>query len=169
MRVDEAFSQGSIIKVQAIYPRPFWRDAGLSGVGFGPYETVREIYDNSPEDESSGVIVGFLAAEGADGAALLTPGERRTAVLGSFAAYLGQEALRPSGYVEHDWNAEEWTRGAYAATLGVGGVTRFGPDMRRPIGPFRFASTDISGVGHMHMEGAVRSAEAAVASVLAAC
>lgn len=166
MRVDQAFSQGSVIKVQAVYDRPFWRGQGLSGVGFGPYETVREIYDNSPADGSAGVIVGFLAAEGAERASRLSAGERRAAVLASFTAYLGEEARDPRAFVEHDWSAEEWTRGAYAATFGVGGVTRFGPDMRRPIGPLRFAGTDISGVGHMHMEGAVRSAEAAVASIL---
>lgn len=167
LRLDQAFSQGSVIKAQAIYERPFWREAGLSGVGFGPHELVAEIYDNSPEDGANGVIVGFLSASDADAARRLPAEERRAAVLQSFAAYLGEEALSPRAFVEHDWSAEEWTRGGYAATVGVGGVTRFGPDMRRPIGPLRFASTDISGVGHMHMEGAVRSAEAAAAAVLA--
>ncbi|RAE52213.1 putrescine oxidase, partial [Burkholderia multivorans] len=28
-------SMGLVIKVHATYPRPFWRDAGLSGTGFG--------------------------------------------------------------------------------------------------------------------------------------
>ena len=167
MRVDQAFSPGSVIKVQAIYAQPFWREDGLSGVGFGPHEMVREIYDNSPPDGSAGVIVGFLAADGADRASRLPADARRKEVLASFARYVGAGALEPLAFVEHDWSAEEWTRGAYAATFGVGGVTRFGPDMRRPIGPFRFASTDVSGIGHMHMEGAVRSAEAAVAAILA--
>ena len=34
MTMDEHFSQGLVIKVQAFYPRPFWRDEGLSGTGF---------------------------------------------------------------------------------------------------------------------------------------
>ena len=48
MRMAQAMSQGSINKVLAVYETPFWRDDGLSGQGFAPYELVRELYDNSP-------------------------------------------------------------------------------------------------------------------------
>ena len=60
----------------------------------------------------------------------------------------------------------EWTRGAYSATFGVGGLSRFGEDIRRPIGPIAFAGTDIAGEGTMHMDGAVRSGRAAAGVVL---
>ena len=84
------------------------------------------------------------------------------------AAFVGPPALAAIDFVETDWSAEEWTRGAYAATFGIGGLTRFGEDLRRPVGPIRWACSDIAGVGHMHMEGAVRSGEAAADAVLAA-
>ena len=42
---------------------------------------------------------------------------------------------------------------------------RFGADMRRPVGPIHWACSDISGFGHMHMEGALRSGEAAAAEI----
>ncbi len=70
-------------------------------------------------------------------------------------------------YIETDWSAEEWTRGAYASTFGIGGLTRFGPDLRRPVGPIHWACSDIAGFGHMHMEGAARSGDAAAEAVLA--
>ena len=38
-------------------------------------------------------------------------------------------------YVESDWGSEEWTRGAYAASFDMGGLERFGADVRTPIGP----------------------------------
>jgi putrescine oxidase len=79
------------------------------------------------------------------------------------------EAREATDYIELGWSAKEWTRGACAATFGVGGMTRFGEDLRRPIGPIHWAFTDIAGVGHMHMEGAIRSGEAAAAAVLARC
>ena len=69
---------------------------------------------------------------------------------------------RPSG------RAQEWTRGAYGTSFGVGGLTRFGEDLRRPIGPIHWACTDIAGVGHIHMEGATRSGAAAAEACLAA-
>jgi putrescine oxidase len=97
----------------------------------------------------------------------MSPDARRAAVLEGFADYVGPEARQIAEYHELDWSAEEWTRGAYAATFAVGGLTRFGEDLRRPIGPIHWACTDIAGVGHMHMEGAIRSGEAAATAILA--
>ena len=161
MRLEQGISQGVVIKALAVYDHPFWREDGLSGQGFAPYQLVRELYDNSPPSGEPGVLLTFLAGENAEAAARLTPEARRAAVLDGFADYVGPEARDATEYHELDWSAEEWTRGAYAATFGVGGLTRFGPDLRRPIGPIHWACTDIAGVGHMHMDGAIRSGEAA--------
>ncbi len=167
LRLEQALSQGVVIKVLAVYDHPFWREDGLSGQGFAPGQLVREVYDNSPPSGEPGVLVTFLAGENAEAALRLDPAARRAAVLDGFASYVGDEAREATDYIELDWSAEEWTRGAYAATFGVGGLTRFGADLRRPIGPIHWACTDIAGVGHMHMEGAIRSGEAAAAAVLA--
>ncbi|MFM9054910.1 MAG: FAD-dependent oxidoreductase, partial [Solirubrobacterales bacterium] len=67
---------------------------------------------------------------------------------------------------EVDWAEEEWTRGAYGTSFGPGGLTRFGEDLRRPVGPIHWACTDIAGVGHIHMDGAIRSGQAAAAACL---
>ena len=168
MRLEQDVSQGVVIKVLAVYDHPFWREDGLSGQGFAPSLLVRELYDNSPPSGEPGVLVTFLAGENAENASRLAPDERRSAVLAGFAEYVGAQAREAVAYHELDWSAEEWTRGAYAATFGVGGLTRFGADLRRPIGPIHWACTDIAGVGHMHMEGAIRSGEAAAAAILAA-
>jgi len=168
LRLEQAISQGSVNKILAAYEQPFWRDGGLSGEGFAPYHLVRELYDNSPPSASVGVLCTFLSGEVAERAGRMSPDARRAAVLEGMAKYVGPRALRPTEYIETDWCAEEWTRGAYAATFAVGGLTRFGPDLRRPVGPIHWACADIAGVGHMHVEGAVRSAAAAAAAVLAA-
>ena len=84
------------------------------------------------------------------------------------AAFFGPSALEAVDVIELDWSQEEWTRGAYAATFGVGGLSRYGPDLNRPVGPIHWACTDIAGVGHMHMEGAIRSGRAAAGAALAA-
>ena len=41
------------------------------------------------------------------------------------------------------------------------------PTSTRPVGPVHWACTDLAGVGHMHMEGAIRSGRAAARAVLA--
>ena len=167
MRAEQEMSQGSLIKVQAAYDEPFWRADGLSGTGFAPGEAVSEIYDNSPPEGTPGVIVGFIAAGAAEAATRLGESERRRLVLGCLGRYLGPRALQPSHYSERDWNRDEWARGAYSPTFGLGGLSRFGEDLRRPIGPISFAGTDIAGVGTMHMDGAVRSGHAAAAALFA--
>ena len=165
--LEAAISQGSMIKVLAVYDQPFWRAEGLSGQGFAPYQLVREVYDNSPPSGSPGVLVTFLAGESADLAGRWTAEQRRTAVLDGFATFLGPQARDATDVIELDWSAEQHTRGAYSATFGVGGLTRFGPDLHRPIGPIHWACTDIAGFGNMHMEGAVRSGREAAAAILA--
>ncbi|MFM9127867.1 MAG: flavin monoamine oxidase family protein, partial [Solirubrobacterales bacterium] len=138
----------------------------LSGQGFGPYQLVRELYDNSPPSGKPGVLVTFLAGEAAETAARMDPADRRAAVLEGMARYLGGEALNPVEYVEVDWAEPEWTRGAYGTSYGTGGLTRFRDDLRRPVGPIEWACSDIAGVGHIHMEGAIRMGRRAAAACL---
>jgi putrescine oxidase len=166
MRMAQAMSQGSINKVLAVYETPFWREDGLSGQGFAPYELVRELYDNSPPSASAGVLCTFLAGENAERAGRLGTEERRLEVLQGMAKYVGSRALEPVDYIETDWSAQEWTRGAYGTSFGPGGLTRFRDDIRRPVGPIRWACTDIAGVGHIHMEGAIRSGRRAAETCL---
>jgi putrescine oxidase len=157
MRMAQALSQGSINKVLAVYETPFWREEGLSGQGFAPYELVRELYDNSPPSASAGVLTTFLAGENAERAGRLSDADRRGLVLEGMAKYVGPRALEPVDYIETDWSGQRWTQGAYGTSFGPGGLTRFGEDIRRPVGPIHWACTDIAGVGHIHMEGAIRS------------
>jgi len=166
MRLQQATSQGSVTKILAVYPEPFWRAEGLSGEGFAPHQLVREVYDNTPPSASVGVLCTFLPGEQAEFAGRLHQDRRRELVLEGMSKFLGPTALKATDYIETDWSAEEWTRGAYASTFGIGGLTRFGPDLRRPVGPVHWACSDIAGFGHMHMEGGVRSGEAAAAAIL---
>ena len=167
MRLHQALTQGDVIKVLAVYEEPFWRAEGLAGEGFAPYQLVREVYDNTPPAGRPGVLCTFLAEERAQSAERLDAAERRRLVLEGMASFFGPRALEPVDVIELDWSQEEWTRGAYAATFGVGGLSRYGPDLTRSVGPIHWACTDLAGVGHMHMEGAVRSGRAAARAVLA--
>jgi putrescine oxidase len=167
MRLHQAMTQGDVIKLLAVYDDPFWRADGLAGEGFAPYELVREVYDNTPPAGRPGVLCTFLAGEKAQAAERLDAGERHRLVLEGMARFFGPRALDATEVIERDWSQEEWTRGAYAATFGIGGLSRYGPDLTRPVGPVHWACTDLAGVGHMHMEGAIRSGRAAARAILA--
>ena len=149
-------SFGLVIKVQAEYDTPFWREAGLSGTGFGPWELVHEVYDNTLHGKATGTLVGFVSDLNADALGRVSADERRAAILASFAAYFGDAALTPRTYVESDWQHQELTGGAYATSFDVGSLTRWGAKLHEPVGPIRFGSSDIAGLGFQHVDGAVR-------------
>ena len=113
------------------------------------------------------MLCTFLAGEKAQAAERLDAAERRRLVLEGLAPLLRAAALDAIDVIELDWSAEEWTRGAYAATFGIGGLSRLGADLNRPVGPIHWACTDLAGIGHMHMEGAIRSGRAAARAILA--
>lgn len=160
-------SMGLVIKVHAVYDRPFWREAGLSGTAFSPYELSHEAYDNTNHGDERGTLVGFVSDRRADDVFRLPADERRELILESLSHYYGPEAKNPIVYYESDWGAEEWTRGAYAASFDLGGLSRWGADLRAPLGPIRFACSDIAGLGYQHVDGAIRMGRRAAADILA--
>jgi putrescine oxidase len=149
-------SLGLVIKIHAVYDEPFWRNEGLSGTAFSPYEPVHEAYDNSNHGDPRGILVGFASDTRADRLLALDPEARKAAILDSLAAYYGEQAKHPTIYFESDWGSEEWTRGAYAASFDMGGLERFGADLRTPVGPIHWASSDLAGAGYQHVDGAIR-------------
>ena len=149
-------SFGMVIKVHATYETPFWRSAGLSGTGFSPYQPIHEAYDNTNHGESRGTLVGFVTDEKADAVLRMEPAERRRHILESFAAYFGADALAPVTYYESDWASEEWTRGAYAASYDLGGLSRYGAGQLDPVGPILFGSSDVAARGFQHVDGGIR-------------
>ena len=159
---------GSVIKINVIYDEPFWRAEGLSGQVAGDRSPIKFTFDNSPPSGSPGVLVCFLEGAQARIFGRLDAHERRRAVLGSLAGYLGKRAGKPVDYVEQDWSAEEFTRGCYGAHMAPGVMTQFGPVLREPIGRIHWAGTETAGVWSGYMDGALTSGERAAAEVLTA-
>ncbi|WP_370248910.1 flavin monoamine oxidase family protein [Nocardioides sp.] len=153
-------SFGLVLKVQAEYDTAFWREAGLSGTGFAPFQLVHEIYDNTTDVAETGsgygTLVGFVSDVHADEALRWSAEERRAKVLASMAAYFGDAALSPRTYVESTWHDQELTGGAYGTSFDVGGLSRWGAVLRQPVGPIHFGSSDVAGLGFQHVDGAVR-------------
>ena len=155
-QMHQHLSMGFVIKVHAVYDRPFWREQGLSGTAFSPYELSHEAYDNTNHEDERGTLVGFVSDQHADGVFLLSAEERKERILESLSHYYGPEAKNPIVYYESDWGSEEWTRGAYAASFDLGGLHRYGSELRTPVGPIRFACSDLAGAGYQHVDGAIR-------------
>ncbi|MCP2636350.1 FAD-dependent oxidoreductase [Microbacterium sp. HD4P20] len=165
-QMHQHISMGFVIKVHAVYDRPFWREQGLSGTAFSPYETAHEAYDNTNHGDERGTLVGFVSDRDADDLFRVSAEERKARILESLSHYYGPEALEPVVYFESDWGAEEWTRGAYAASFDLGGLARYGADLRTPVGPIHFACSDMAGAGYQHVDGAIRMGRLVAAAIV---
>ena len=166
-QMHQHLSMGFVIKVHAVYETPFWREKGLSGTAFSPYEICHEAYDNTNHEDPRGTLVGFVSDRNADDMFRLSAEERKERILESLSHYYGPEAKDPVVYYESDWGTEEWTRGAYAASFDMGGLHRYGADVRTPVGPIHFACSDIAGAGYQHVDGAIRMGRLAARNILA--
>lgn len=166
-QLTQHLSMGLVIKAHVVYDRPFWRDAGLSGAGTGLGEIVKDVLDNSNYKDPKGTLVGFVGDEAVDPLIPLPAEERRAKILNSIANYLGPEALQPEVYFESDWASEEWTRGAYGTSFDIGGLSRFGPDLRTPVGPIHWASSDLAGASFQHVDGALRMGQSVAEEIIA--
>ncbi|MFL5845713.1 MAG: flavin monoamine oxidase family protein [Solirubrobacteraceae bacterium] len=158
--------QGSVIKCEAIYDKPFWRDKGLAGQITSDAEPVRVTFDNSPPDGSPGVMLGFIEGHLARVWGRKPAAERRDAVLKNFATYFGNEALKPVDYVEKDWSQEGWTRGCYGGFTPPGTLLDFGEAIRKPVGRIKWAGAETATLWNGYMDGALRSGSRAADEAL---
>jgi len=166
-QMHQHISMGFVIKVHAVYDRPFWRELGLSGTAFSPYELSHEAYDNTNHGDERGTLVGFVSDRNADDLFRVSAEERKERILESLSHYFGPDTKNPIVYFESDWGAEEWTRGAYAASFDLGGLHRYGADLRTPVGPIHFACSDMAGAGYQHVDGAIRMGRLVAERILA--
>jgi monoamine oxidase len=164
----ERLPMGAVIKVAAIYDRPFWRDRGLSGRALCVEGPVTGTLDNSPPAGRPGVLVGFAPGAGGRWLGTRSPSQRREAFLGSFERLFGAGAARPEQYVEKDWTADRWSRGCYFGLPARGAVTDLLATFAQPTGSIHWAGAETAFGSYGSMDGALQSGERAAEAVLSA-
>jgi monoamine oxidase len=161
----QRFPQGSVIKVQCVYPKPFWRDEGLTGIAVGDSEPLHVTVDNSPPDGSPGVLVSFIAGTRARAWGTKPAAERQRDVVRCLVDYFGPEAAAPIQYIEMNWMAEQWTRGCYSGFSAPGVLLDYGPALRQPSGRIHWGGSETSDYSWGGMDGAVRAGHRLAAEV----
>ena len=159
--------QGTLMKFEAIYDRPFWRDAGLTGQTVSENGPVKVTFDTSPRDGRPGILMGFIGGHDARVWQHRPASERRAAALQNLVNYFGAGARNPRQIVEFNWSTEVWNRGCPVAVLGPGTLIDFGTALRTPFGRVHWAGTETSTYWNGYMDGAVRSGKRAAREVLA--
>jgi monoamine oxidase len=159
--------QGQIVKVQAIYERPFWRDDGLNGSSLALAGPCRVTFDSSPQSGTPGALLGFVCGDDARRFGRLPAADRRQAALGSFARAFGSLALSPLDYVEMDWGAQRYSRGCPVAVPAPGVLTTYGSALREPVGRIHWAGTETATYWNGYMDGAISAGRRAAREALA--
>jgi monoamine oxidase len=157
---------GTLIKAEAVYATPFWRDDGLSGQALSDTGPVRTTFDNSPPDGRPGVLFGFIGGEDARTWWQRPAAVRRARVLDQFATYFGPRARSPVQYVEHNTASDEWIRGCPTTHWPTGVLLNYGPAIRERVDRIHWAGSETSTFWLGYMDGAVRSGERAAREVL---
>jgi monoamine oxidase len=167
-QLTQRMPMGSVIKVQCLYPAPFWRDAGWSGQIANNDEPVSITFDNTPESGAPGIVLGFIEGKAARIWGERSLEERREAVLACLVKYFGQQAAQPVEYLEKYWAEDVYARGCYSGYMPPGVWTSYGPALREPVGRIHWAGTETATIWNGYMDGAVQSGERAADEVLKA-
>ena len=157
---------GKLMKCDAVYETPFWREDGLSGSGLSHSGATRAVFDNTPAGGAPGVLLAFVGGSTWRQYGRLPRAARKQAVLAGFAEMCGDQALHPIEYTEHDWTLEPWTTGGPIALPRPGLISTHGSEIRRPFGRVHWAGTETSTYWSGYMDGAVRAGERAAREVL---
>lgn len=155
----------SIIKVNVIYPTPFWRDAGLAGQVTSDSGAVRVTFDNSPPGGTPGVMMGFIEADEARLWSSRSFDERRTQVVADLVRYFGAQAGSPTDYHEWLWNLEPFSGGGPTGHPTPGTLVEYRDAIRTSIGRIHWAGTETAMRWTGYMDGAVEAGERAADEV----
>jgi len=160
------FGMGATTKMHLVYPEPFWRGDGLSGEVVAPDGPVDLVWDNSPHDASSGVLLAFIVGDKARRLAHSPAEERRRIVVERLTRWFGPRAAQPAHVLEKDWTSDPWSRGCPTGLLPPGVLATFGRELRAPFGRIHWAGTETARGWAGYMEGAVEAGERAAVEVL---
>ena len=156
-----AYSPGR--KTAHVYAKPFWRDKGLNGMILQANGPLLWAYDNSPPDGSIGVLNAFVTQSGVPS----DPQQAELMLSQLYAQALGEEALHPLQFHDHDWGQDEWSVSCVSA-IPPGFWTRYGEGLHPPVGQLIWSGTETADIWAGYMDGAVRSGHRAALQALQA-
>ncbi len=159
-------------KLHAVYDRPFWREAGLSGWVTADEGPVRFVVDDSAHRGGLGVLVGFLTGD--EARAWHLGAVHTEDLLRRLSRWFGPRALSPVHASVRDWVDSPLTQGCYAGVPAFGAWVRAARDTGSGVFDDRVwrAGSEYATAFFGHMEGAVRSAlstASTLARTLQAC
>lgn len=147
-------------KAVAVYDRPHWREAGLSGDASSRRGPMVEIHDASPPANGPYALFGFI---GVPPHLRRDKAELRDQIVAQFVRLFGEQAGAPRDLFLKDW-ADDPLTAAAADSRPLTAHPAYGmPDAMRDLweGRLLFAGTETAARFGGYLEGALEAAEAA--------
>jgi monoamine oxidase len=138
---------GSVIKLYAIYPEPFWRADGLTGQAASDEGPVKVTFDNSPPSGTPGILMGFMEADDGRELGPAQRDERRRAGRRLLRAVLRPEGRRSDRVPRARLDGRGVQPRLLRRPLHPGVWTAYGDALRTPIGPIHWAGAECSPCG----------------------
>jgi monoamine oxidase len=160
-QLTQRYPMGSVMKVIAVYDKPFWRDAGYTGQVVSDIGPAQVTFDNTPPKGTPGALMAFVEASASRQLDAVSTDELKAKVLDNFAKYYGEKARTPTAFYEKRWDNDVWHRGCPVCFTPPGVLLDYGPAIRRPAGRIHWAGTETATYWNGYMDGAVRSGERA--------
>ena len=169
-QLPDAMPMGSVVKMQMVFDRPFWRAAGWSGLVTDDSGPFAFMVDNSQPGTGEGVLATFLSARAAvefGDASLGVDAQlrRRELLLSHVVHVFGPDVPDPTGYVDRDWGAVPWIGGGYSGVMRPGGWASCGSALREPVGRIHWASSESATMWTGYVEGAIESGRRAAGEI----
>ena len=158
---------GQAMKAVLVYRTPFWREAGLSGLGVSHPGPIQQFHDATPADQVVGALFGWIGNDSPG--RMLSTAERREKIVAQAVRMFGPEANRPIYYTDYNWGNDSLTTPAGQDLLLEEENPRYGhPLLLNPqmAGRLHWAGSEVSPVGGGYLEGAIYIADQVARQVL---
>lgn len=160
------WESGAVIKILVRYPRPFWRERGLSGMVMWRDLPGLFACDASKDAEHAALVV-FVGGPLALRWRALSDASLRAEVTARLVAALGPGAGDSVDFSQRDWIHDRWSGGAYSDLI----VDAMARDAERAIlagaPPVHFAASELSPSFPGYVEGAIVAGRIAARKIIA--
>lgn len=145
-------------KAVAVYDRPFWREAGLSGDAMSRHGPMVEIHDASPHEGGPYALFGFI---GVPPHARSDEQVLRQHLLAQFGRLFGTEAAEPRHLYVKDWAFDPFTATAADQQPLYAHPTYGMPSVLTDLWPgkLHFSGTEVAPQFGGYLEGALEAAQ----------
>ena len=153
---------GNVIKTILVFPKPWWRESGLTGRSISSYGQFNATMDSSPEDGSLGVLTLFSSSlSGILLGKTESESERVALALTWLEGFNSGPIPEPLLAKSVNWNAEPFSQGGYSSIRTLGSKMPIAELFESRDG-LHFAGTESATEWRSFMEGALQSSERVV-------